>query len=214
MAMRSTRRDGATGPIGIGLAVSVAIHIAVLTFLALGMRWPPPGPESRAVEVSLVRPPAPKLHPRGSRPKAAGQPVHEPATVPTSPAVSNLPFARAQATDSTGRPAPMSTDPFDALRHALRASVGCDSPDAARLSREEREACRRRISAMGRDAPTYAVEPADPAKAAAFDREAAANQRHRRDREGPQPIPPCVAVWCPPCKGSSCPEPLSSTFAR
>jgi hypothetical protein len=67
---------------------------------------------------------------------------------------------------------------------------------------------------MGRGGPIYAVEPADPVKAAAFDRAAADNQRHRRDREGPVPNPPCVAVWCPPCKGASCAEPLSKTFAR
>ena len=209
--MRSTRRHGATGPIGIGLAVSVAIHVAVMIFLAAGMHWPPPGLESRAVEVNLVRAPALKPRPRGSKAKTTGQPTRE-AVLAEPPAAPSLPFARPHATDSAERP-PLG-EPSDGLRRALRASVGCDSPDALRLSPQERDACRKRVAAMGHDAPTYAVEPADPVKAAAFDREAAANARHRREREGPQTNWPCVGAWCPPCQGASCPEPLSRTFAR
>ena len=211
-AMQSTRRDGATGPVMVGLAASVVVHIAILAFLALGMRWPPPGPDAEAIEVSLVRSLAPEVGPRKSRPSTAHPPAHEPSTAANSPAVATLPFARPQATGPAERQAP--ADQFDTLRRALRASVGCDSPDAARLSPQEREACRRRMSAIGREAPSYAVEPADPVKAAAFDRAAAANQRRRREREGPQTDWPCVGLWCPPCKGASCPEPLSRTFAR
>ena len=205
--MRSTRKGGVRGPFLSALAASVGIHIAILIFLVIGMRGLPSGPEGSAVEIRLV---GDRVHrPRRgvSRPKPPQPSGQTRAAYPVSPAQTYA-----------GPAAPPSATPFvdlpESLRRALRASVGCDSPDAARLSPREREACRQHRSVIGRGGPTYAVEPADPVKAAAFDRAAADIERHRRDREGPVPNPPCVAVWCPPCKGASCAEPLRSTFAR
>jgi hypothetical protein len=208
--MRSARKGDARTLILLGLTASIAVHIAVLTFLALGMDRLAPGVESAIIEVSLSPRSVTKLRPRKAMPRPPAQDRQTPAH---SPATSDLPNGRAPSIDARTAPSPPS-DLTDAVRRALRSSVGCDSPDAARLSPEEREACRKRLSALGRGAPVYAVEPADPIKAAAFDRAAAANARNHRYMQGPQPNPPCVAVWCPPCKGASCPEPVSSTFAR
>jgi hypothetical protein len=206
--MRSTREDGASGLLLLGLSASIAAHIAVLTILALGMNRVTPAVEAPIIEVTLAPRPVARLHSRPA-PRTPGR-----GTPANSTSASEIPSIHSPPVNPTTTPPAPSVDLTDAVRRALRSSVGCDSPGAARLSPEEREACRQRRSAMGRGAPTYAVEPADPIKAAAFDRAAAANERNHRYMQGPQPNPPCVAVWCPPCKGASCPEPVSKTFAR
>ena len=210
--MRSRRKGGSAGLALTGLAASALVHVAVVAFLAFGMRQPPTAPESPTVEISLLNLPAPKARPRRATPGPVSPPTQPQVPPPTLAPVPNL----GRAPNAVGAligPTP-SQDLPDDVRRALRASVGCDSADAARLSPQERDACRKRLAAMGRDAPTYAVEPADPVKAAAFDRAAATAARHRHEREGPQTNWPCVGAWCPPCQGASCPEPLSSTFAR
>jgi hypothetical protein len=145
--------------------VAVSAHVALLSGLAYLVRAPQLT-EAPVVVVSLVSPFAIRTRPppsptrrrtsRSTAPTAIAPPLspHVPPPIPsvTPPGV---------ATPLPGG---------DALRRALRASVGCAHADFVNLSAEERAKCKAWPGPIRADGPTYAALPADPVKAGAFAR--------------------------------------------
>lgn len=152
---------------GVLAAVSLALHAAVLAWLA----WPAAptftasGPDLPPMSVELARPKAKTASARAPRPAPAATasapipaPVYLPAAQPSSASAAPAPSASA--------PAPGSTVSADALRGALRAGAGCVR--GAGQSREERERCEERLGRLQANAPSYPA-PMDPEKRAYYD---------------------------------------------
>jgi hypothetical protein len=149
------------------VTASAVVHLLLLSMLAIEAtrsRSAEP-PDQSAIQVTLERPPPPepktvvKKRPivtRANAPAAASIPSPEPA-VHAAP-----PTAIAPEVDSDEKAA------MGDLVRALRGSVGCDNPDAVGLTKDEREACRRRFHAGLEAAKPLSGVPA--AKRERFDR--------------------------------------------
>ncbi len=184
MSTAARRRNGTLS--ALGLAASAAAHLCVIGFLAWSIRPTLDIPDSPPLEVSLWPPaqharPSPK--PPAPRPIAAPRAPSRDALA-ESPAPIALPAPSGEAVHAT-----------DAVRELLRASVGCDHPDAFHLTAEELEQCRRRARRLGEDEPLYAVRPHDSRKLAAFDQAARANEAEQHALDGP------IRVLIPLCSG-------------
>jgi hypothetical protein len=182
-------------PLGVALAASLGLHLVVAALFLTSLKPPPTPPEPAPLQVMLL-PNLPWLAP--TKPSPPARPVSAPRSAKAAATSSQTPGA---PTKTTSTPAPEAAEPAlgalaAGVRAALRTSIGCSDPVAEDLNEDERTACRRRRAAIGHDAPTYAVEPADPVKAAEFDREAQKSETLRREMEGPMPDPPCVGAWC------------------
>lgn len=164
-------------------AASIAAHAAlavVLTLHAPALRVPvmDAGPPQAVIPVLIL----PRTPPAASGDEARPTPVRlhrRPQRfvlddLPLAPLIS--PLATPPAASRSNSPAPRTlTPPTTAeaelaanARAALRSRLNCDSPT---LTREEREACRRRFAAGARDAPFLglgieAAKAADLARAA------------------------------------------------
>lgn len=144
---------------------------------------PPPKPPKPILEPKTLRPETE----RPPEPKGAAAPVTAPlppppppTTVPhliPPPPAAAAPAAPAPAAKpaapAAGRPSPWLVGPGSVLppgfSTSLRTQVGCSDPKAAGLSREEREACEKRLARGARDAP-FIQAPMAPEKRAAYDR--------------------------------------------
>jgi len=186
-------------PLGVALAASLGLHLVVAALILASMRTAPTPPEPAPLQVMLL-PNLPWLAP--TKPSPPVPPVSAPPTaLRSAKAAATSSQTPGAPTKTTSTPAPEAAEPAlgalaAGVRAALRTSIGCSDPVAEDLNEDERTACRRRRAAIGRDAPTYAVEPADPVKAAEFDRAARESETLRREMEGPMPDPPCVGAWC------------------
>jgi hypothetical protein len=166
-------------------AASLAGHAALVALLLLHapeLRVPIPesGPPQAIIPVIIIaRTPTPPNSSAASRPSPVR--LHRRPQrfvledLPLAPLVSPL------AAPTTSRPAPATSGPRTLtapqvaaelesnVRAALRSRLNCDSPT---LTRDEREACRRRFAAGAQDAPFLglgvdAAKTADLARAAA-----------------------------------------------
>jgi len=208
MAGRRTRR--VKRAFWLGLLISVAVHLIILLLVIRSMSPPDTTPRTPDLLVgllpipSVLNPAEPRPAPVAVRPRARPQRPPQTGSPPTpgAPAASSTPAAA-----TLSNPA---AQPLDILagqvRQALRASVGCANPDSAHLSDEERAACRRSVREANRDTPAYDVIPADPAKAADFERETRKAEAMRRFMEGSMPAAPHMGGALPPtpCEGPSC----------
>jgi len=152
---------------GVLAALSLALHVAVLAWLA----WPTAptllatGPDLPLMSVELTRPEAksaPAKAPRHAPGAKTSASISIPAPVflPAAPA-NSAPAAVPSAGDTSG-PAVSA----GALRGALRAGAGCVR--GAGQSREERERCEERLGRLQAGAPSYPA-PMDPEKRAYYD---------------------------------------------
>ncbi|MCR5880782.1 hypothetical protein [Phenylobacterium sp. J367] len=195
--MTGTRAGGRTAAI----AVSVAFHLGVLALLALhAPKLAPPAPEPGGPPVPIIplllspralpenaeggRSGAIRLHRRRVRDRdlpAHVRPLVTPAAE-AAPAPADTPAASPAAPDEPARKLGEALD----LTRVLRSRVGCASPDL--LTREEREACDRRLAAGAKDAP-YLGAGIERDKARALDASAARKAADVRYRDAP-PTPP------------------------
>ncbi|RAK55063.1 flagellar biosynthesis protein FlhF [Phenylobacterium soli] len=192
--MSAARRGRKIGAI----AVSAVIHAVLLTAVALHapslfIPHESRGPPEPIIPILLMprTPPAPRaagvapapirLHRRQLRyaPKELPVPplhVPEPKTQPASPA------------PPVFRPAPLPRGgQKEELRLTLRRSaIGCANPEAAGLSREEREACAEQLG-QGAGAAPFRGLGLPAGKQGALERAGARKEAERRYKEAPPP---------------------------
>ena len=147
----------------IAVAVSVAVHLAVLAFLLLTIRGHGPEPETPPLLVTLTpwfqtRQPPAKALARAATPHRTPPPS---AATPPSPIPAPLPAPRPL---TPGSPIDQRLAAQDAVRSALQDSVRCAHPDQFSLTGAERDHCRQFFARMGRGGPTYDVNVDDHAK--------------------------------------------------
>ncbi len=150
-----------------GLGGALAIHSAFLALFVLTMEVARLGPETPAVQVSLV----PPFLPRPTRPRARPS-----ARIAASvePAV-QVPASKAPPHALPGPPpAPAASDAGLAkLRGLLRGVVGCSQTTLVKLTQAEKDGCRKRLEAFV-DPDLQIPAPIDPEKRAWFDASLAA----------------------------------------
>lgn len=169
-------------------AASIAAHAALAVLLTLhapALRAPvmESGPPRAIIPVIILArapPPAPgvsarptplRLHRRPQRFVLEDLPL-APLVSPLATPAASRPAPPAQGPRTLSPPAP-GADVDANARAALRSRLNCDSPT---LTREEREACRRRFAAGARDAPFLGLG-VDSAKAADLARAAARREQ-------------------------------------
>ncbi len=157
--IQSSFRRGAVRSRAAGLSFAVAVHVTILTALALSAgRETAPAP-TPPVDVRLIRrfaaaderPAEPKraMSPKGQSPKRTQTSPTAPPTVVTSP-----PVAQGQQSQTPQGSPPSWPGQTARLSAALRGSIiGCAHADAAGLSEMEREACRQRLASGAATAP-------------------------------------------------------------
>jgi len=137
------------------LATGLAVCAHAVVLLLLGWRIPrlvvalPDGPQIRAMEITLLRPP------QRPRPRPAPKPARSAPLAPNfAPRILTTPTHSAPAATPPAPSAPAPTPPTvdanageERLRKALRGLTGCGDPSTYRLSHEERAACDQRLAA-------------------------------------------------------------------
>lgn len=183
---------------GLVVGVSVLVHGAVLTLLALSHPHLRIAPPPAVVEVEIVPYYLPSLQ-RPQRPSEplAAQPIRPrrsllrpdeertvpPLVTPTAPPQRPAEGPWAVSPPVMGAPAP---SPHD-VRRALRSgAVGC--ANLALLSKAEREACEEKFGAGAKDAP-FIPPPIAADKLNDWERAAARKRAKWREREAPMPQP-------------------------
>jgi hypothetical protein len=156
------------------IAVSVLVHVLLVGALGLGLRGTVTLTEAPPIVVRLV-PAWPSLFASRAAAHAPNEPRRSRAQASnTPPAATTAAPARPPSPPLAAAPPPAQSDnaspslPPAALA-ALRGAVACDYADLANLSREEREACRKRRAELGRNAPEMALA-IDPKERALFDK--------------------------------------------
>jgi hypothetical protein len=190
-----TSGDGERGRRGAGPAVAISLVVHALAFLAIGLITPRPQfvsiPPSPPLTVILLPSPEeahPTRQPEATTPaRTAGSAaaplavprIHVPRALAPSAAPSPVAAAPAAATPgpasspggrpgSTFAPAPLPYEEGDrGVRALLRATVGCETPDAVHLTPEERARCTERLVEIARNAHPFSG--VDPARRAAWD---------------------------------------------
>jgi len=187
------RQGGARARVRLlAIGVSAAVQLAVLALLV----WSTDGRRSltqpapmvvslRRLDISRMTAPTvpPPLTTR--RGKAAALAMPSPNATPPQAA------------------SPPAQDPADGSQRAARAallqsvgeSVRCADPDAYDMDAIARERCQRAAAQLARDGPVYAVLPADPVKAAAFERAARANEAWRQYTAGSRNYPGLLTLF-------------------
>lgn len=157
--------------LGVLVALSLALHAAVLAWLAWS-RTPDflvASPDPSLMSVELMRPRARSAKSRPSRlvrraERASFAPARVPSDVVASPPTPAL--ANAAPAAAGGGPAPAQAGPSEGLRAALRAGAGCAR--SAGQSREDRDKCEERLGRLQANGPSYPA-PMDPEKRAYYD---------------------------------------------
>lgn len=155
----------------------------------------PPKPPEPAKRIELGKSaPTPARRPVEEKRQPAPQ-APAPAVVPprpSAPAAAAAPSTAAPAS-VPGRPSPWLVGPGSSLppgfSGSLRTHLGCSDPNAAGLSRREREACKDRLAEGARDAPLIQA-PMAPEKRAGYDRII----KCRRDYDN-APVPNNAGGW-------------------
>lgn len=152
-------------------AVSLALHTAVLVWLALPTEptFFATGPDLSLMSVELFQPIAPD--PAPARPSTS-RPTRRVALPGPSTVAPVAPLAAPAGVATI--PAPASSAVPDTLRAALRASAGCSRA----VTREAREACAEKLGRLTPGTPSYDA-PMDPGKRAYYDELAAAGPSGR-----------------------------------
>jgi len=186
------------------VAISGAVHLLVLAALALHAPTlfipdEPGGPPEPIIPVLLM----PRLPPPASAPGAAPGPIRlhrRPLrTLPPDLPVAPLPVpeqppppapAQAAATPPL-RPSTLPEGPRQDVQNTLRRSaIGCANPQAAGLTRAEREACEERLGRGVREVPYMPAGAGMSGEArSALGKAAAAKEANRRYREYAPPAP-------------------------
>lgn len=169
MGQPSRRRNGRGRPRGAAVALSLIIHLVLLTGLGLGVRRALDYPAAPIVLVRLIpTPAAPLTHrPTNKTPARAASRTPAERPVPAKPLATAAPEPPA-ITAPPAAPSPSQADTAD-LTEALRGAVGCAHADLMRLSPAERERCARRLAAIRDSSSEFAEAPIDPAKRNAYD---------------------------------------------
>lgn len=184
-------------------------HLAV--FALIGLQAPQirqmilPDPPHFEVQLSPPLRPAPPDHQTSKA--AAPSPVKPRLTPPPPASVPTLALSPVPPADKPrggigvrSAPAPLPAPPGSDLKTALRGfSPGCRMRDAVGLTRAERDACDEKLGRGASTAP-YIQAPMDPAKRAAFDAQAAKDERYRKYKEGN--VPPGVTPGSEPGKNT------------
>lgn len=178
-------------------------------FALIGLQTPqlremilPPQPtfDLRLVPTQRPRqaPAAPAAKSAPVQPRPTATPPRGVATLPLPPAP---PAPRgASGIGTSYAPAPLPADQGSDLKKALRGfSPGCRMRDAVALTRAERDACDERLG-RGSETATFIPAPMDPAKRAAYDAQAAKDERYRKYKEGN--VPPGVTPGSEPGKNT------------
>jgi hypothetical protein len=190
--MQTARRRRTTAAV----ALSVVAHLAVVTALGLYspvLRAPEEagGPPLAIIPLLLMPRTPPPPTGVGTRP----QPVrlHQRAlrVAPSALPVAPLPVPEAPKAAAPSPPGPVAVAPAPIappgqVRLTLRTAIGCANPDAAGLSREEREACDRRLAVGAKGAP-YLGMGLDRGKQGVLDSAASVNEAQQRSRRAPLP---------------------------
>jgi len=165
------------------LAAAAAVHIGVLSLIALSLPDQKQRPSELTVEMQAVGAylsPADQSHgaspAKRRRPDASPRSTTSPNVRIASPAMAVAPPAPV-ATGLANRPAVDNRVQGEAnggdggLQAALRSSIGCDYADLARLTPAEREHCQQRLGRAAQEARALPVGPSDPGKRARLDHE-------------------------------------------
>jgi hypothetical protein len=179
------------------VALSVAVHGAVLTVLALHaprLRVPEEmaGPPEPIIPILILPrlPPAAagsaagdsfiRLHRRPVRPREL--PAHvAPLLTPPPPDTAAPPPAAAPASEATPAAPPAGPDLATVLR---RSRIGCANASVLGLSRAEQEACQQQLGQGAASAP-FIAPPMSPAKRAELEAAGARKDATVRAREAP-----------------------------
>ena len=133
----------------------MAVHLALISVLVLGIRESRPPSEAPPLEVTLTQLFAPHPKPK-PKPPAQRRPATQPAPAKAAPATPALPPPVALPENGPVDPRIAAAE---AVRGALQALVHCAHPDSYDMSPSEREACARHIRDLRAGAPTYAIGP-------------------------------------------------------
>ncbi len=172
-------------------ALGLGLYATLVTLILLSVRSQPiyDGPVMQATLVTLAPEPPPPPKPlRARKPPPPAASTKHPS--PAAPRPVAGPIAT-YAPPPIALPRNDDTPGLDGFRHALRTSSGCSDDDFLQLTPAERATCRRRMAIIRENPPSYDVEPADPAKAAAFAKAVRQNEATRRLMEGAMPAWQC-----------------------
>jgi len=200
------RRSSKTRAVLLAVGASVLVHFVALLVVFLTVETREPDREPPTIIVSLVpwRAPPERTEQINSKPVA-----RRADTAPINPAEAprtTLPASGVAANyaDDQGAAAQ------ESLRRAFGESVRCAHPDHFQMDVDDRERCRQIAHDLAKGAPTYAVLPSDPNRAAVLEREARRNDAWRSYRQssrgndypgllsvfgGGEPCPPGPVCW-------------------
>jgi len=171
---------GRRGQLISALAISAAVHLPVLIFLALHAPRFAKGPEPRAIDVLMV----PVLTPprlKRARSRPAPERPGSDRRIEESPAPPSAPSP--VASGPAGTPAPVVMLP--GLQAVLRRQLGCQERSGVRLTRDEQGDCSERLGRGAVTAP-YLKAPIAPEIRTYYDQVAKA-------KEPQGPLPPLKA---------------------
>jgi hypothetical protein len=177
-----------------GFVMAAAVHCGLLAALVLGLNNPPRdlrriSDQARAIHLQLrtrqgsepSTSSAPAISASPRRPPPSSRPAWETAVAALEGGATQMPSAEPGPTTSrsalSSRPLPsigaegvaQTSHTAESLTRALRGVVGCSDANNAGLSPEEKETCRDRLLAMGKDASELPpLIGMDPQKRAAF----------------------------------------------
>lgn len=188
------------------MAVSVAVHVAVLTVLALQaptLRAPlePSGPPEPVIPVLIMPRVPPAAGGAGLRP--APIQLHRrrqpnlPAALPVAPLVA--PVRKTEAAPATAATVSTTAPPTaaaDTVRSALRTTFGCSDAQMMNLTPAERAKCLERLGQGAHDAP-YIPPAFSAGKRIALEKAGEAKMAQKNAAERPASAPvglPTVAI--------------------
>ena len=186
------------------VAVSGAVHLLVLTELALHAPTlfipdEPSGPPEPIIPVLLMpKTPPPSATAAGVRPGPIRLHRRQLRVIPPDLPVAPLPIPEqpppppaAPGPVAPLRPSTLPEGPRQEIQNSLRRSaIGCANPQAAGLTRSEREACEEQLGRGVREIPYMPAGAGMSAEArSVLGRAAAAKEANRRYREYAPPAP-------------------------
>jgi len=181
------------------IAVSAAVHVPILVALALhapflAVSEEPAGPPEPIIPVLLMPRSLPPTTAAGARPGPIRLHRRQLRFLPPELPVAPLPAPEAATPPPRAAPGPAATKPAvlqDAVKPPVqtalrRSAIGCANPQAAGLTRAEREACEEQLGSGSQTALFPGLGLA-AGKQATLDKAGARREADRRYREAPPP---------------------------
>jgi hypothetical protein len=173
-------------------ALSLVLHVLILTGMVIGLKVLKPPAEERAVELQLIRP-----FERQPPPEPVPQPARKAITAPTvraritpQPSPEGAPPAAEPAAPPPAPPAAkpqVAGPPEGGVKPSVSGRMGCDDPLGIHLNDQQYQSCANNLAKLGRDAKPLDLN-ISASKKREYDR-VARHQEACREKDVPQMNP-------------------------